>query len=252
MPLQITCLVNAYNNSLINGMVRWSYWSTMHFCILHRGNKPIYMYVFMHRIVAYVETVVHEPLAVDQALVGTWTTLSVTAVTSSATKASVVPSAARLTGISHSPRCFHAHNARGKWLLLVGVKRLASARFVANWPVTWPIASFPRDQVGKSAEYFVLMWYWLLWWVWKLNWYMLPQAPFSNAVFIHYDVVSLLGPTMSTAAHSARLGAVCISNNGIASCVPSMRLALPWLTLVLPGWLTHFSVATVKPASRRL
>lgn len=75
------------------------------------------------RIVGYVETVVRVLQAVDRALDGTSTTLSVTAVTSSATRASVVQSAARLTGISHSPKCFLAHSASGNWLsLLVGIR----------------------------------------------------------------------------------------------------------------------------------
>jgi len=69
------------------------------------------------RIVAYVETVDHVHLAVDRALVGTWTTLSVTAATSSVTKASVVQSAARLTGILHSPRCCCAPSASGEFLV---------------------------------------------------------------------------------------------------------------------------------------
>jgi len=73
------------------------------------------------RIVASVETAGLVRLAADPALVGTWTTQCVTAATNSVTRASVVQSAAKPTGISLSQRCLPALSASGMAFMLLNV-----------------------------------------------------------------------------------------------------------------------------------
>jgi len=91
------------------------------------------------RTVASVETVDHVRLAVDRAPVGTWTTLSVTAATSSVTRASVVRSAAKLTGISHSPRCCCAPSANGELLVFDSSLLTSSVRTHCVHEVHWSL-----------------------------------------------------------------------------------------------------------------